>query len=157
MNIREKAPNSQDQDGDWALAKFGVGQPVTRTEDPTLVQGRGRYTDDLSLPSQVYAVMVRSPYAHGTINGIDTSEAAAMPGVLGVYTAADLDGYGTLKCVVPFKNRDGSEMRKPPRFALADKKVIAAGPMATMMASKHPWLEAYFHGKRARLLAPAAT
>ena len=41
--------------------------------------------------------------------------------------------------------------------ALADKQVIAAGPMATMMASQHPWLEAYFHGKRARMLMPAAT
>jgi carbon-monoxide dehydrogenase large subunit len=135
MNIREKAPNSEDRADDWALAKFGVGQPVLRTEDPTLVRGQGRYVDDLALPGQVYAVMVRSPYAHGVINGVDTSEAAAMPGVLGVYKAADLDGYGTLKCIVPLKNRDGSEMRKPKRFPLADKKVRYVGdPVACVIA-----------------------
>ncbi len=131
MNIRAKAPNPDE----WALAKFGVGQPVLRTEDPTLVQGRGRYSDDLALPGQAYAVMVRSSYAHGVINGIDTADALAMPGVLGVYTASDLKGYGTLKCVVPFKNRDGSEMRKPARFALADRKVRFVGdPIAFVVA-----------------------
>ncbi|MET0444630.1 MAG: xanthine dehydrogenase family protein molybdopterin-binding subunit, partial [Pseudorhodoplanes sp.] len=135
MNIREKTPNDEDRNDDWALAKFGVGQPVLRTEDPTLVQGRGRYTDDIALPGQAYAVMVRSPYAHGLINGIDTSEAAAMPGVLGVYSAADLQGYGNLKCIVPFKNRDGTDMRKPSRHALAEGKVRFVGdPVACVIA-----------------------
>ena len=135
MNIREKAPNPREKDDDWALAKFGVGQPVLRTEDPTLVQGKGHYTDDIALPGQVYAVMVRSPHAHGTINGIDTGEAASMPGVLGVYTAADLEAYGTFKCIVPFKNRDGSEMKKPARFALAKGKVRFVGdPVACVIA-----------------------
>jgi carbon-monoxide dehydrogenase large subunit len=146
MNIREKAPNpqepgqepGQDRDDDWALAKFGVGQPVPRTEDPALVQGRGRYTDDLALPGQVYAVMVRSPYAHGIVHDIDTSEAASMPGVLGVYKAADLEGYGTLKCIVPFKNRDGSEMRKPARFVLADKKVRFVGDPVAFVVAETP-------------------
>ena len=64
--------------------KFAVGQPVTRTEDPILVRGQGRYTDDLNLPGQAYAVMVRSRIAHGVIKRIDTSTAAGMPGVLGV-------------------------------------------------------------------------
>lgn len=135
MNIREKTPGSPAGEDDWALAKFGVGQPVPRTEDPTLVQGRGRYTDDLSLPGQVYAVMVRSSHAHGLLNGIDSTAAAAMPGVLGIYTVADLDGYGTFKCVVPLKNRDGSEMRKPKRFALAKEKVRFVGdPVACVIA-----------------------
>jgi carbon-monoxide dehydrogenase large subunit len=140
MNFRENAPLPGDKDddsadNDWALAKFGVGQPVLRTEDPTLVQGKGRYTDDLALPGQIYAAMVRSPHAHGVINGIDTSEALNMPGVLGVYTARDLEGYGTFKCVVPFKSRDGSEMKKPARFALADGKVRFVGdPLACVVA-----------------------
>ncbi len=135
MNIREKALNPREKNEDWALAKFGVGQPVLRTEDPTLVQGKGHYTDDIALPGQVYAAIVRSPYAHGTINGIDTSEAAAMPGVLGVYTAQDLADYGTFKCIVPFKNRDGSEMKKPARFALAHGKVRFVGdPVACVIA-----------------------
>ena len=50
-----------------SLTKFGVGQPVRRTEDPTLVRGQGRYADDVSRPGQVYAIMVRSREAHGVI------------------------------------------------------------------------------------------
>ena len=69
-----------------ALQKYGVGQPVRRKEDDTLVRGKGKYTDDFSLPGQVYGWMVRSSHAHGIIKGIDTSAANAMPGVLGVWT-----------------------------------------------------------------------
>jgi len=135
MNIRETAPQSTNPDQDWSLAKFGVGQPVLRTEDPTLVQGHGRYTDDISIAGQAYAVMVRSPYAHGIINGIDTDAAQAMPGVLGVYTARDLAAYGTLKCLTPFKNRDGSAMKVPARHALAETKVRFVGdPVAFVVA-----------------------
>ncbi|MFN3349932.1 xanthine dehydrogenase family protein molybdopterin-binding subunit [Pseudorhodoplanes sp.] len=131
MNIRDEISS----DDTWAAAKFGVGQPVLRTEDPTLVQGKGTYSDDIALPGQAYAAIVRSPYAHGVIKGIDTSEAAAMPGVLGVFTAKDLAGYGTFKCIVPFKNRDGTEMKKPQRYALASDKVRFAGdPVAFVVA-----------------------
>jgi carbon-monoxide dehydrogenase large subunit len=69
-----------------ALQKYGVGQPVRRTEDDTLVRGKGKYTDDFDLPGQVYAWIVRSSHAHGIIRGIDTTAAKAMPGVLGVWT-----------------------------------------------------------------------
>ena len=74
--------------------KFGVGQPVPRKEDPTLLRGEGRYTDDINLPGQAYAVMVRSQVAHGILKGIDTEAAKAMPGVLGVWTGADLERGG---------------------------------------------------------------
>ncbi|NUB22786.1 hypothetical protein GBZ26_26895, partial [Azospirillum formosense] len=60
--------------------KFGIGQPVPRTEDARLLTGGGRYTDDVSLPGQTYAVFVRSPHAHADIRGIDAVEAAAQPG-----------------------------------------------------------------------------
>ena len=119
----------------WSLTKFGIGQPVLRSEDPVLVRGEGRFTDDVSLPRQAYAVIVRSRHAHGILRGIATDAARAMKGVLGVYTAADLAGYGTLKCIVPFKNRDGSEMKKPPRHALAADKVRYVGdPVAIVVA-----------------------
>src|SRR6267154_5154074 len=72
--------NMQDRQNTFDLDKYGVGQPVRRTEDPVLVQGHGRYTDDLSLPGQAYAVFVRSRNGHGTIKGIDTAAAKAMPG-----------------------------------------------------------------------------
>ncbi len=73
-----------------ALQKYGVGQPVRRKEDDTLVRGKGKYTDDFSLPGQAYCWMVRSSHAHGIIRGIDTTTAKAMPGVLGVWTGKDL-------------------------------------------------------------------
>jgi len=56
--------------------KFGIGQPVPRQEDPVLLTGQGKYTDDISKPGQLYAYVVRSPYAHGVINGIDVSAAS---------------------------------------------------------------------------------
>ena len=118
-------------------AKYAIGQPVLRTEDPVLVRGEGRFTDDVSVDRQAYAVIVRSRHAHGVIKKIDTDAARKMKGVLGVYTGADLAaaGYGTLKCIVPFKNRDGSEMKKPPRHALATDKVRFVGdPVAFVVA-----------------------
>jgi len=122
---------------EWALRKFGIGQPVPRAEDPTLVRGEGRYSDDVNLDGQAHAVVVRSTYAHGVIRGIDADAARAMPGVLAIYTAADLDaaGYGMLKCNVPFTNRDGSPMRKPPRPAFARDRVRFVGdPLAIVVA-----------------------
>ena len=59
------------------LMKFGIGQPVPRQEDPTLLQGQGRYTDDIDHPNQAYAVMVRSQVAHGLLKGIDTAVRSA--------------------------------------------------------------------------------
>jgi aerobic carbon-monoxide dehydrogenase large subunit len=117
------------------LEKFAVGQSVPRSEDPMLLRGHGRYTDDVGLPGQAYAVMVRSRNAHGTISAIEADAARKMPGVLAIYTAADLDGYGPLKCVVPLKNRDGSPMKKPWRGALAKDKVRYVGdPVACVIA-----------------------
>jgi carbon-monoxide dehydrogenase large subunit len=115
--------------------KFGVGQPVPRQEDPILLQGRGRYTDDIALEGQVWAVMVRSPYAHGVIKGINTEAAKAMPGVLGVFTGADLSEYGAMKCALPMKNRDGSPLLNIERPSLAMDKVRFVGdPVAYVVA-----------------------
>ena len=80
---------------------------------------------------------MRSRHGHGVIRGIDTAAAQGMPGVLAIYTGADLNaaGYGTLKCIVPFKNRDGSDMRKPARPALPTDKVRFFGdPVACVVA-----------------------
>ncbi len=118
-----------------SLTKFGIGQPVRRSEDPKLVRGEGCYTDDLSRPDQAYAVMVRSREAHGVIRSIDVAAAKAMPGVLAVYTAADMSAYGPLKCHLPLKNRDGSPIRYTPRPALAGDKVRFVGdPVVCVIA-----------------------
>ena len=122
---------------DLNLMKFGIGQPVTRKEDPILLQGQGRYTDDVNLAGQAYGVMVRSQVAHGIIKGIDTAEAKSMPGVLGVWTGADLvaAGFGLLKCIIPFPNRDGTPMKKPDRPSLPTDKVRFVGdPVAIVVA-----------------------
>lgn len=116
---------------------FEVGQPVPRNEDPVLVRGEGRYTDDVSLEGQLYAAFVRSPHAHGVLRGIDISQAEAMKGVVAIYRGEDLagQGYGLLKCVVEHPNRDGSPIRKPARNALATDKVRFVGdPIAMVVA-----------------------
>src|SRR5881409_1621118 len=74
-------PSSASLENAIALQKFGVGQPVLRKEDDTLVRGKGKYTDDFNLPGQAYAWIVRSSHAHGLIKGIDTAAAKSMPGV----------------------------------------------------------------------------
>jgi carbon-monoxide dehydrogenase large subunit len=120
-----------------ALQKFGVGQPVRRKEDDTLVRGKGKYTDDFSLPGQVYAWIVRSSHAHGILRGIDTEAAKAMPGVLGVWTGADLASanYGPYTCGLPLKSRDGSPLLQTNRTALMSDKVRYVGdPVAFTVA-----------------------
>jgi len=118
-----------------SLTKFGIGQPVRRSEDPILVRGQGRYTDDVARPGQAHAVMVRSREAHGLIKSIDTSAARAMPGVLAVLTAEDLKSYGGLKTNLPLKNRDGSPIHYVPRPALTGDKVRFVGdPYACVIA-----------------------
>ena len=119
----------------FSLTKFGIGQPIRRSEDPTLVRGQGRYTDDVSRPRQAYAVMVRSQVAHGVIRSVGIESAKTMPGVLAVLTAADLAGYGGLKCTLPLKNRDGSPIHYVPRPALSEDKVRFVGdPIACVIA-----------------------
>jgi carbon-monoxide dehydrogenase large subunit len=75
-----------------------IGQPLRRKEDARLLRGQGRFSDDFSLPDQVYAAMVRSPHPHARIVAIETGRARAMPGVLGVFTGADVlaDGLGAI-------------------------------------------------------------
>ena len=120
-----------------ALQKYGVGQPVRRKEDDTLVRGKGKYTDDFSLPGQAYAWIVRSSHAHGVIRGIGTKAARAMPGVLGIWTGNDLAvaGYNPFTCGLPLKSRDGAPLLQTNRAALAIDKVRFVGdPVACVVA-----------------------
>jgi carbon-monoxide dehydrogenase large subunit len=121
-----------------ALQKYGVGQPVRRKEDDTLVRGKGKYTDDFSLPGQAYAWIVRSSHAHGVIKGIDTKTAKTMPGVLGVWTGPDLASanYNPFSCGLPLKSRDGTPLLQTNRPALASDKVRFVGdPIAVVVAA----------------------
>ncbi|WP_439577099.1 xanthine dehydrogenase family protein molybdopterin-binding subunit [Elioraea sp.] len=109
--------------------KFGLSQPMRRVEDPRLLRGDGRYTDDVSLPGQSWGVVLRSPYAHAAIRSIDTAPALAVPGVLGVFTGEDLRaaGLGDVPCVIPLKSRDGSPRTETPHPALAVGRVRHVG------------------------------
>ncbi len=119
-----------------ATRQFGVGQPVPRSEDPRLVRGQGQYTDDMVLPNQAYAVMVRSAHAHGVIRAIDTAAARAMPGVLGVYTARDLAAYKPIVCALPFTSRDGSKIKHAARPALPSDRVRHVGEAVAFVVAE---------------------
>ncbi|MEZ0307960.1 MAG: xanthine dehydrogenase family protein molybdopterin-binding subunit [Ramlibacter sp.] len=110
-------------------ARFGSGQNVRRVEDPALVAGRGRFTDDIALPGQVHMVFLRSPYPHARIASIDVSGAVAMPGVLAAYTGADLmqAGVKTLTQPLPFPRPDGKPGATAKRYALAHETVRFVG------------------------------
>ncbi|MCW5733279.1 MAG: xanthine dehydrogenase family protein molybdopterin-binding subunit [Enhydrobacter sp.] len=125
---------------DLELAKFGVGQPVPRNEDPTLLRGEGRYSDDIKLDNQAHCVMVRSQVAHGIIKDIDIEDARKMPGVLGVWTGADLNaaGYGPLKTLMMVPQRDGSPMKTPTRYSLATDKVRFVGDPVAFVVAETP-------------------
>ena len=69
----------------------GIGAAVKRVEDKRFLTGRGTYTDDINRPGQTYAYILRSPQAHAKIDRIDTSAAASAPGVLAVFTGADME------------------------------------------------------------------
>ena len=119
------------------VEKFGVGQSVRRIEDPRLLRGDGRYSDDVNLPHQAYAVVVRSPHAHAAIRSIDTTAARGASGVLAVLTGADLakDGLGDLPTDKSRKRRDGSPAFATPRPALLRDRVRHVGdPVALVVA-----------------------
>ena len=115
----------------------GIGAAERRTEDERFLTGRGRYLDDLALPRQAWGCVVRSPHAHAEFGAIDADVAVAMPGVLAVYTAADVAeaGIGAIPCAMAPKNADGSAPRLAPRPVLAAGRVRTVGdPVAFVVA-----------------------
>jgi carbon-monoxide dehydrogenase large subunit len=120
------------------VEKFAIGQSVRRVEDPRLLRGFGRYSDDVSLAHQAYAVVVRSPHAHAAIRSVDTSAARQASGVLAVLTGADLaaDGLGNLPTDKTRKRRDGSAAFATPRPALVRDRARHVGdPVALVVAA----------------------
>ncbi len=103
------------------MTKFGIGQAIKRREDQRLLTGTGHYVDDVAVSGETHLVLVRSPYAHARIVSIDTKAAAAMPGVLAVFTGADLraEGIGALPISPGLMNAAGKPMSAPPYYPLA--------------------------------------
>ena len=120
--------------------RFALGQSAPRTEDLRLLRGGGRYTDDINLPGQAASFMLRSPVAHARIRSIDTSAAAAAPGVLAVYTGADVTALGGTPCfapkLVPLTRPDGSPLYEPKRPMLAEDKVAFAGDYVAFVVAE---------------------
>jgi len=119
------------------MGQFGVGQGIKRFEDVRLLRGQGRFQNDVNLPGQAYAVIVRSVHAHARIRSIDTTAAGRAPGVLGVFTGADVarDGLGTMQMTLRRKRPDGSPMFAPPHRGLSlDRARHVGDPVAVVVA-----------------------
>lgn len=119
------------------MSATGIGASVRRKEDRRFITGTGHYTDDISRPGQTFAYFVRSPHAHATIKAIDTKAAAAMPGVIGVLTGAQLaaDKIGNLICGWLIHSKDGSPMKMAPHPALTTDRARHVGdPVAVVVA-----------------------
>jgi carbon-monoxide dehydrogenase large subunit len=116
----------------------GIGARVARKEDKRFITGRGRYTDDMTVPGMHFAAFVRSPHAHAKIKSIDTSAAKAMPGVVDVLTGEEIaaDGIGNLICGWMIKSKNGAPMRMGAYPALAKETVRYVGqPFAVVVAA----------------------
>jgi carbon-monoxide dehydrogenase large subunit len=133
--------------------EFGIGKPVRRKEDARLLTGRGRYTVDIDIPGQARAVLLRSPHAHARIKAIDTRSALALPGVLAVYTGADVvaagmkrvqtdqEGFGPRHVQLNFPdvvlwNRDGSDIYPSPLLPLATERARFVGHAVAMVVAE---------------------
>jgi carbon-monoxide dehydrogenase large subunit len=122
------------------VEQFGIGQPVRRKEDKRLVTGTGRFTDDMNLDGQAYGYVLRSPYAHANFSTIDTTAAKQLPGVIGVFTIADLDqgGVQELPVQVDVPGKGGTKMFAPTRPVLARGTVRYVGdPVAFVVAETY--------------------
>jgi carbon-monoxide dehydrogenase large subunit len=117
--------------------KFGIGQPVTRLEDPRFITGRGRFVDDIDLPQQCHGVVVMSPHAHARIKRIDIAKAKAAPGVLAVLTGADVtaDKLGAFSPVMP-EDMGGPKGYRTLRSILAIGKVRALGERVAFVVAE---------------------
>lgn len=114
------------------------GTRMQRREDLRMITGQGNYTDDLKLPGMLYAVFLRSPYAHAAIKGIDTSEASRLPGVVRILTGKDIQGKMNpipTAWIVP-----GSDLKTTPYFPLARDKARYVGDPVAVVVARSPYI-----------------
>jgi carbon-monoxide dehydrogenase large subunit len=113
----------------------GIGASPKRREDVRFLTGNGNYTDDINIRGQAYMHVLRSDIAHGKINGIDTSAAEKMPGVIHIFTGADFEAVGGLPCGWQVTDRFGEPMKEPKHPVLAHGKVRHVGdPICAVVA-----------------------
>src|SRR5215470_14160915 len=117
------------------MGQFGIGQSQKRFEDGRLLRGEGRFHHDVNLPGQVHMAVVRSTHAHARIRGVDSTAARHAPGVIAVFTGANLDGLSTMKMTLKRKRPDGSPMFAPAHRGLTQDRVRYVGdPIALVIA-----------------------
>ncbi|MDR3515790.1 MAG: xanthine dehydrogenase family protein molybdopterin-binding subunit [Azospirillaceae bacterium] len=116
----------------------GIGASIRRREDQRFLTGRGTYTDDINRPHQVHAFILRSPYAHARIGGFDLTAARAAPGVVAIFTGADLvaDKVGSLPCGWQIHSKDGSPMIEPPHPPLVTDRVRHVGDQVALVLAE---------------------
>jgi carbon-monoxide dehydrogenase large subunit len=119
----------------------GIGAEVRRTEDLRFVSGAGRYVDDQLLPGQCFARFVRSPHAHAIVTSVDVTHAAAMPGVIAVFTGRQMRDaqVGSIPCGWLIHGQDGRPMAEPPHHPLAVDKVRHVGDPVAVVIAETVW------------------
>src|SRR5690349_13362332 len=135
--IREKTGTAAPQRA--AKPAGPIGARIERKEDARFLTGAGQYTDDVTLPHQSYACFVRSPHAHARIRAIRTDAAKQAPGVLAVYTGADIPAaVGGLPCGWLITGTDGKPMKEPRHPILAQGKVRYVGDPVAIVVAEAP-------------------
>ncbi|WP_338045124.1 xanthine dehydrogenase family protein molybdopterin-binding subunit [Paracraurococcus ruber] len=120
------------------MARVGIGAPVRRVEDARFLRGVGRFVDDIAAPGAAHLHVLRSPHAAARLLALDAAAARAMPGVLLVLTAADLDIPGRLRCVTPRHRRDGSPLVQPDWRVLPSDMVRFVGDAVAAVVAETP-------------------
>ncbi|HWD15068.1 MAG TPA: xanthine dehydrogenase family protein molybdopterin-binding subunit, partial [Casimicrobiaceae bacterium] len=123
---------------DTATLTSVIGQAVLRKEDARFLTGTGQYTDDVSMPRQTHAYFLRSPHAHANIVSVDVMKAKQSPGVVDVFTGADLQGVNGLPCGWLITGTDGKPMNEPPHPVLAQGKVRYVGDPVALVIAESP-------------------
>jgi carbon-monoxide dehydrogenase large subunit len=120
------------------MTATGIGAAVKRVEDFRFLTGQGTYTDDMNVPGQAHAWILRSPHAHAKITGIDTAKAAKADGVVAVFTGQDLQaaGVGGLPCGWQVNNKDGSPMAEPMHPVIAFDDVRHVGDQVAVVIAE---------------------
>ena len=120
------------------MSNTPIGKSLPRREDHRFLTGAGQYTDDVVMPGQTYGVFLRSPHAHARIRKIDTSQALKAPGVVAIFTGADLAEakVGGLPCGWLIHSKDGSPMKEPPHPVLAQGKVRHVGDQVALIVAE---------------------
>ena len=120
------------------MTETNIGAPVKRVEDKRFLTGRGRYTDDLNQPNQLYASILRSPHAHANLKKVDVSQAKAAPGVIAIFPGSDMaaDEVGSLPCGWQIHSKDGSPMNEPGHPPMAVSKVRHVGDQVAIVIAE---------------------